>query len=89
VSFSLDGTACEIDLSTRNAEKLRKEMAPFVEHARKASTRGGRRRARAGPGRERSAEIRAWAKQQGYKVSKRGRIPASVVEQYDTTIKGH
>ena len=84
VSFSLDGTSYEIDLSTGNADKLRKEIAPFVEHARKASTGGGRRRrARTGPGRERSAEIRAWAKQRGYKVNERGRIPAQIVQEYE------
>jgi hypothetical protein len=33
--------------------------------------------------RERSADIRAWAKGQGIKVNERGRIPASVVEQYE------
>jgi hypothetical protein len=32
--------------------------------------------------RERSGDIRAWAKDQGITVSERGRIPASVVEQY-------
>jgi hypothetical protein len=83
VAFSLDGTSYEIDLSTGNAEKLRKEIATFVEHARKASSGGRRRRARTGPGRERSAEIRAWAKQRGYKVNERGRIPAQIVQEYE------
>jgi hypothetical protein len=27
--------------------------------------------------------VRAWAKSQGIQVSERGRIPASVVEQYE------
>jgi hypothetical protein len=84
VSFSLDGTPYEIDLSASNAEKLRKEIAPFVERARRAASTGGRRRrARTGPGRERSAEIRAWAKQRGYKVNERGRIPAQIVQEYE------
>jgi hypothetical protein len=33
-------------------------------------------------GRERSNDIRAWAKAQGITVSERGRIPASVAAQY-------
>ena len=37
VAFSLDGTTYEIDLSSDNATKLRKEFAPYVDHARKAS----------------------------------------------------
>ncbi|HKD89432.1 MAG TPA: histone-like nucleoid-structuring protein Lsr2, partial [Streptosporangiaceae bacterium] len=33
--------------------------------------------------RQRSAEIRAWAKQSGMEVSDRGRIPASVIAKFD------
>ena len=86
MAFSLDGTAYEIDLSSENAGKLREEFQSYVDHARKASGGGGggrRRRARTGPGRERSSEIRAWAKQRGYKVSERGRIPATIITEYD------
>ena len=59
VTFGLDGASYEIDLSSGNAGKLRKELAHYVEHARKASAPARRRRARTGPGRERSAQIRA------------------------------
>ncbi|MCD0452270.1 Lsr2 family protein [Actinocorallia sp. API 0066] len=87
VSFSLDGAAYEIDLSAENAKKLRDSLAAFVEHSRRAgSVKRGRTGAPAKRGasnRERSADIRAWAKGQGIKVNERGRIPASVVEQYD------
>ena len=86
VAFSLDGTMYEIDLSTENAGKLRKEFATYVDHARKAKRWWRwrpRRRARTGPCRERSSEIRAWAKQRGYKVSERGRIPATIIQEYD------
>jgi hypothetical protein len=83
VPFGLDGASYEIDLSTGNAGKLRKELAHYVEHARKASAPSRRRRARTGPGRERSAQIRQWAKQRGYKVNERGRIPANIVAEYE------
>ncbi|ACZ00004.1 histone-like nucleoid-structuring protein Lsr2 [Thermomonospora curvata] len=82
VSFALDGTSYEIDLSGENAKKLRESLRPFVEHARKAGTTR-RRRSRGASSRERSADIRAWAKARGIKVNERGRIPASVVEQYE------
>jgi hypothetical protein len=82
VSFSLDGVAYEIDLSSGNAQRLRDSLEPFVKGARKANiTR--RRRSRAASSRERSADIRAWAKAHGIKVNERGRIPQSVVEQYE------
>jgi hypothetical protein len=85
VTFGLDGAAYEIDLSTGNANKLRKELELYVEHARKATgaATARRRRTRTGPGRERSAQIRAWAKQRGYKVNERGRIPANIVAEYE------
>lgn len=86
VQFSLDGVPYEIDLSAANAKKVRDSLAPFVEHARKAGTGaagGRRRRSRAASSRERSADIRAWAKARGIKVNERGRIPATVVEEYE------
>jgi Lsr2 len=60
-----------------------------VEHARKAGRAQGRRAGRTVASRQRSGDIRAWAKQQGLAVSERGRIPASVVEQYQAAGKGH
>jgi len=85
VTFSLDGTSYEIDLSKENAAKLREGLEPFVAHARRArkpAGRGGRATRTAGS-RERSAEIREWAKSRGIKVNERGRIPANVIEQYE------
>jgi Lsr2 len=75
-------------LGTSGEAARQRYASSAVEHAHKASTGGRRHRARTGPSRERSAEIRAWAKQRGYEVSERGRIPASVVEQYDAATKG-
>src|SRR5262249_17306571 len=87
VQFSLDGVPYEIDLSSANAKKVRDSLAPFVEHARKAGwgrgEGGRRRRSRGASRRERSADIRAWAKARGIKVNERGRIPATVVEEYE------
>jgi len=78
--FAVGGTAYEIDLNKKNARAFRKQLAPFVEHARRAGR--GQRRPRTSSGRQRSGDIRAWAKEQGIAVSGRGRIPASGVVQY-------
>ena len=86
VRFAVGGAAYEIDLNKKNARAFRKQLAPFVEHARKAG-RGGRR-PRTASNRQRSGDIRAWAKEQGIAVSDRGRIPASVMEQYDVAARG-
>jgi hypothetical protein len=82
VRFGLGGAEYEIDLSKKNAAALRKKFRPFIEHARKAGRQPARRAARTVASRQRSGDIRAWAKEQGIGVSERGRIPASVVEQY-------
>jgi hypothetical protein len=37
ISFSLSGRTYEIDLSMKNAERLRDAFAPFIEKARKTS----------------------------------------------------
>ena len=89
VEFALDGKNYEIDLSSKNIDKLRDALAPFVAAARRA---GGRRRAaqssggggarRASVDREQNQAIREWARKRGMKVSDRGRIPAEVLDAY-------
>jgi ribosomal protein S7 len=88
VRFRVGGTEYEIDLNKKNARAFRKQLAPFVEHARRAGRGQHRAAAATASSRERSGEIRAWAKEQGIAVSGRGRIPASVVEQYQAAAKG-
>jgi Lsr2 len=89
VQFSFDGNAYEIDVCSKHAKELRDKVGQYADHARRASAVGGgsgrRRRSRSGPGRERSGEIRAWAKQRGYKVSERGRIPATIIQEYEAS----
>jgi hypothetical protein len=89
VRFGVGGTEYEIDLNKKNARAFRKQLAPFIEHARRAGRGQRRRPARTAPGRERSGDIRAWANEQGIAVSGRGRIPASVVTQYEAATKRH
>lgn len=85
VSFAVDGSSYEIDLSTKNAGKMRDALATYVASARKSAgrrSRGASRRA-VPNNRERASEIRAWAKSRNLKVNERGRIPADVVAKYD------
>lgn len=83
VTFSIDGNHYEIDLSDENAKKLREALNPFVSNARRADPPSRRRRSQRTMPREKSAEIRSWAKARGLPVSERGRIAASVVKQYE------
>lgn len=84
VSFSLEGTSYEIDLSKENADKLRAALAPYISAARRANSSGGRRGTRpSAPAKHDTAAIREWAKSHGLKVSERGRIAADVLAQYE------
>ena len=88
VRFGVDGAEYEIDLSTKNAAAFRRKLAPFIDHARKAGRGQRRRPGRTSASRDRSGSIQAWAHAQGIAVSARGRIPASVVEQYEAATQG-
>ena len=89
VSFGLDGTQYQIDLSEHNATALREALAPYVGHGRRAPGGGGRRRsgggsssASAGRGGASAAEIREWARANGWDVPDRGRVSAEVRQAY-------
>jgi hypothetical protein len=87
VSFALDGVDYEIDLSDKHAGELREAIAPYVGHARRT---GGRRRGNrrsssggsGGGGGASAADIRAWARENGWEVPERGRVSAEVREAY-------
>jgi hypothetical protein len=83
VEFGLDGVTYQIDLSSKNATKLRGDLKKWVEAGRRVS---GRRRGRSGRraaiDREQSAAIREWARRNGHNVSMRGRIPADIIDAF-------
>ena len=81
--FGLGGSEYEIDLNNKNATRFRKQLAPFIEHARGQGRAQRRRSARTTSSRARSGDIRAWAQEKGIPISERGRIPASVVDRYE------
>lgn len=91
VGFALDGNNYEIDLSGKNATEMRDSFAKYVGAARKigrSSSSSGRSGRRSGGtstamDRDQAAAIRSWAKKRGLKVSDRGRIPATIIEQYN------
>jgi hypothetical protein len=81
VRFGFGGTDYEIDLSKGHADQFTKAIGPFIAAARKApasrrSARGGR------TSRHDLSNVRKWAREQGIKISDRGRIPADVLARY-------
>jgi hypothetical protein len=86
VSFALDGRQYEIDLTNEHADEMRAALERYVQAARKA---GGRQNRAEVTSRKPAASVdyspqavRAWAKAKKIKVSPRGRIPQSVVDQF-------
>ncbi|MGW6145235.1 histone-like nucleoid-structuring protein Lsr2 [Streptomyces sp. NPDC055140] len=86
----IDGAGVEIDISTENHDRLLEVLHPYLsaEGARRvrgsvtaAGTRGKRRAV--GSAHSNTAQIRAWAKENGLEVNDRGRVPASVKEAYE------
>ena len=88
VRFGFDGSDYEIDLSKKNAARFRSQLEPYLDHARKAGRGQRRRSARTPSSRQHSGAVRAWAREQGITVSERGRIPASVIDQYEIAVGG-
>lgn len=85
VSFSLDGTNYEIDLSDDHAVQMREALALYVGAARRV---GGSRTksplkavpsARTGPDPKR---VREWAAKEGIDVPERGRLPKDILVKF-------
>jgi Lsr2 len=94
VEFALDGRAYELDLTDENSAKLHDALSQYVNAARKI---GGQRRSVTRPdrgsqstsrttgyNRETLKSIREWAKKNGHNVSDRGRLPAEVLQAWET-----
>jgi hypothetical protein len=84
VQFSLDGKEYEIDLNRANAEKLRETLHPVISSGRQKQVRqaraaGARTTAADNP---ETAKMRAWAQENGRKVSDRGRIAQEIRQAY-------
>ncbi len=87
VQFALDGVSFEIDLSEGNAEALRGALAPYVAAARRlggrTTRRGGAPKSRPASERVDLSDLRAWARENGYQVSDRGRVSSEVRAAYE------
>jgi len=89
IDFGLDGVNYTIDLSEKNAGKLRKALDPYLTVAARVGRSSGQSRiasrSAAVPSRanrDQNQAIREWAVKNGWDVSERGRIPGSIVEAF-------
>lgn len=89
-TFMVDGVTYEIDLSAANVKAFDKDTGKWTQHARVVGKIRGRR-----PGarvtrpivtseaRINNDAVRAWGRQNGYKVSDRGAVPGILREAFD------
>lgn len=87
IKFGVDGKDYEIDLSEQNAAAFREAVQPYLSAARPADNGKKRaaktRRSSFSTTKGETGKIRAWARENGYTVSDRGRIPAEIMEAYN------
>lgn len=78
-TFGLEGVSYEIDLSEKNAEKLRGALAPFIDGARRVGGSSARKTAQ----KSSQGPVRTWAAANGFQLNPKGRVPKHVLEAYD------
>jgi hypothetical protein len=94
VKFGLDGVQYEIDLSAKNASKLRDLLAPYVKAGKRLGraptttpVRGRRTGGSAATAdRAQNKAIREWARRNNKKISDRGRIPEDIVAEWHASV---
>jgi hypothetical protein len=83
-SFAWQGTEYSIDLSNKNFKALDKLLQPYIKAGTKVTRRGRTTTSKpAKSSRRNLADVRAWAKKNGFEVSERGRVSAEVLSAYD------
>jgi hypothetical protein len=83
VRFGLDGADYEIDLNAEHTEELRHALAIYVAHARRVGSPVRRvARPRRGAAGIDTAKVREWAKDNGYAIKNRGRVPGDLLVKY-------
>ena len=90
VNFALDGKDYELDLTNKEADKLRGTLQNYIAAGLRAgdTSRGARRTtatARAS-NKEELAAIRSWARKNGYEVADRGRIQQAITDAYHSAL---
>jgi hypothetical protein len=84
VTFALDDTRYTIDLSARNAWRMRESLRKYIDAARtdtetRSVTRSGTRTVCRTAN---TSDVRSWAKAHGYEVAERGRLANELISKF-------
>jgi len=88
VTFALEGSSYEIDLSEKNEQSLRAALEPYLNAARITSrSKAARSTNSVRSSREELSAARSWLRANGHDVSDRGRIPTALLERFRAAAK--
>ncbi|MFC9841139.1 Lsr2 family protein [Rhodococcus sp. NPDC127530] len=87
ISYAVDGVEYVIDLKDEHATELRETFEYYIAHSTRVGGRKHRSDRQSNPATARRSsdetkKIRAWAIEQGYTLSSRGRIPAEIEQAF-------
>jgi hypothetical protein len=80
IEFAVNGKSYTIDLGKKNAAEFHKSVDKYIAVATKVG--GVRTRKPARGSKEDLAAIRGWGKENGFKVSERGRVSTELKDAY-------
>ncbi|KUL64841.1 hypothetical protein ADL28_09165 [Streptomyces violaceusniger] len=82
VAFSFDGISYTVDLTEGEKEEFSKLLSPYLDVAERVTNSGQTIPTQATTGPD-PAKVRAWAQENGIEVNAKGRVPHSVIAQYE------
>lgn len=82
VAFGIDGVTYQIDVHKSSAARLRRALAPYIDHARKVGGSPTKAKAFTVTQTYDTRTVRRWAQARGMAVPDRGRIPKAVIEEF-------
>ncbi|UOT08440.1 Lsr2 family protein (plasmid) [Rhodococcus opacus] len=93
INYAVDGVEYVIDLKDEHATELRETFEYYIAHSTRVGGRKHRSDRQANPATARRSpgetqKIRAWAIEQGYPLSSRGRIPAEIEQAFHDAVTG-
>jgi hypothetical protein len=93
VEFGIDGQLYSIELSSANAEALRRIVGQWAARGRRVGSPQRRHLARVDPWRKQVSgqervQIREWCLSNGYRVGSRGPLPFEAVDAFRTATFG-
>jgi len=83
MTFALNGRAYEIDLCGAHGVEFSEKIGQYAQYARRVRVNGQLPKIRQTPNRDKSADIREWARTLGLDIKDRGRLRKSVIAAYE------